>query len=85
MAINENHMTEYVTIKDMDHNGKLDLVLVSYSNVISCYENMMGANKGDIYFTQLWIPSISRTIGTPLYTLKWQEKSIKKIGILIGC
>lgn len=49
---NENHMTEYVTIKDMDHNGKLDLVLVSYSNVISCYENMMGANKGDMYFTQ---------------------------------
>ncbi|KYC45586.1 MAG: Tetratricopeptide repeat protein [Candidatus Methanofastidiosum methylothiophilum] len=48
----ENHMTEYVVIKDMDHNGTLDLVLANYSNVISGYENMMAANKADMYFSQ---------------------------------
>ncbi len=47
-----NFMTEYVVIKDMDHNGTLDLVLADYANVISDYENMMGANKGDMYFSQ---------------------------------
>jgi len=49
---NTNFMTEYVIIKDMDHNGGLDLVLADYSNVISDYENMMGANKADMYFSQ---------------------------------
>jgi len=48
----ENYMTEYVVIKDMDHNGTLDLVLVDYGNVISGYENMMAANKADMYFSQ---------------------------------
>ncbi|MDY1590592.1 MAG: tetratricopeptide repeat protein [Methanofastidiosum sp.] len=48
----DNYMTEYVIIKDMDHNGTLDLVLADYSNVISGYENMMGVNKADMYFSQ---------------------------------
>ncbi|MEN6379009.1 MAG: tetratricopeptide repeat protein [Methanofastidiosum sp.] len=48
----DNYMTEYVVIKDMDHNGTLDLVLADYANVISGYENMMGANKADMYFSQ---------------------------------
>lgn len=48
----ENYMTKYVVIKDMGHNGALDLVLANYSNVISGYENMMGANKADMYFSQ---------------------------------
>ncbi|NMC77581.1 MAG: tetratricopeptide repeat protein [Candidatus Methanofastidiosa archaeon] len=47
-----NFMTEYVVIKDMDHNGTLDLALADYSNVISDYENMMGASKADMYFSQ---------------------------------
>ena len=49
---NENYMTEYVVIKDMDHNGTLDLIIANYTNVISGYENMMGANKADMYFSQ---------------------------------
>ena len=48
----ENYMTKYVVIKDMDHNGALDLVLANYSNVISGYENMMAANKANMYFSQ---------------------------------
>ena len=48
----QNYMTEYVVIKDMDHNGTLDLVLADYSNAISGYENMMAANKADMYFSQ---------------------------------
>ena len=48
----DNYMTEYVVIKDMDHNGTLDLVLADYANVISGYENMMGASKADMYFSQ---------------------------------
>ncbi|NYT03485.1 MAG: tetratricopeptide repeat protein [Candidatus Methanofastidiosa archaeon] len=49
---NQNYMTEYVVIKDMDHNGTLDLVLADYANVISGYENMMAASKADMYFSQ---------------------------------
>jgi len=51
----DNYMTEYVVIKDMDHNGTLDLVLADYANVISGYENMMAANKADMYFSQAMI------------------------------
>lgn len=47
-----NYMTQYVIIKDMDHNGTLDLVIADYTNIISDYENMMGANKADMYFNQ---------------------------------
>ncbi|MCC7573051.1 MAG: tetratricopeptide repeat protein [Candidatus Methanofastidiosum sp.] len=49
---NDNYMTEYVVIKDMDHNGTLDIVIADYANVISAYENMVGINKADMYFSQ---------------------------------
>ncbi len=49
---NEKFMTEYVIIKDMNHNGILNLVLADYQNFILGHDNIMGKTMADHYFNQ---------------------------------
>lgn len=74
----DNYMTEYVVIKDMDHNGTLDLVIADYANVISGYENMMGANKADMYFSQAMTSFNSENYRDALVYFKIAREEYKK-------